>query len=500
MGYAGQTCGRAQELVADQVIPAWPIAEHTGLLDITHFLDGELLSDLACPARCLKPVSEWPTHPPKGVVMASDGEWYKLAVVGIERGLFAVIDERDIMRDMDGALILNEAMGVKKLKEHADGTVTQLQRFITNLVPMNSYLRRLRGDSGLLPSVGRLGLIQLEADETLEIDSEDMVSAINLFRMPVAWRGAFTYAKQVPASVCPGGDPNTKVYLAITTVPMGWVGCRRQLRSGRVVFSTTRARTASCVWMGSTLCPGFARQARAEMGPVRHDSARRAWRSGSKRCAQRWASRCTRGKGWSELRVAPFWGAEVDGERGYVRHGRKKGHALVLSTLLLLGTPRWTVTPLQHCVGLITFAAGFRRPLFALFESVYKDITDHDDFRPFSPSDTAVTELLLAAFCVPLAAVDLRSPIRPVISTSDASHAGGGAAEARSFRPNPEPSSASAQRGAGRGSERGSSIRGERVDMPPLLLQRCWQLRDGAVPVAVWIWLVLSPMLCRPHE
>ena len=31
--------------------------------------------------------------------------------------------------------------------------------------------------------------------------------------------------------------------------------------------------------------------------------------------------------------------------------------------------------------------------------------------------------------------------------------------------------------------------------MPPLLLQRCWQLRDGAVPVAVWIWLVLSPML-----
>ena len=118
MEYAGQTCGRAQELVADQVIPAWPIAEHTGLLDITRFLDGELLSDLACPARCLKPVSKWPSHPPKGVVLASDGEWYKLAVAGIERGLFAVIDERDIKRDMDGALILNGAMGVKK----AEGT------------------------------------------------------------------------------------------------------------------------------------------------------------------------------------------------------------------------------------------------------------------------------------------------------------------------------------------------------------------------------------------
>ena len=206
-----------------------------------------------------------------------------------------------------------------------------------------------------------------------------------------------------------------------------------------MVFSPTTARTASCAWVGSTLFPGFARQARAEMGPVRHDAARRAWRSGSKRCAQRWASRCTRGKGCLELRVAPFWGAEVDGERGYVRHGRKKGHALVLSTLLLLGTPRWTVTPLQHCVGLITFAVGFRRPLFALVESVYKEVTDHYDFRPFSPSDTAVTELLLAALCVPLAAVDLRLPIRPVISTSDASHVGGGAAEVRSFRPNLNP-------------------------------------------------------------
>ena len=198
----------------------WPRPSHLALMRRSV----GVLSGAFNTALCLKPVSEWPTHPPKGVVMASDGEWYKLAVAGIERGLFAIIDERDIMRDMDGALILNGAMGVKKLKEHADGTVTQLQRFITNLVPTNSYLRRLRGDSGLLPPVGRLGLIQLEADETLEIDSEDMVSAFNLFRMPVPWRGAFTYAKQVPASVCPGGDPNTMVYFAITTVPLGWVG------------------------------------------------------------------------------------------------------------------------------------------------------------------------------------------------------------------------------------------------------------------------------------
>ena len=117
MVYAGQTSGRAQELVADQVTPAWPIAEH---------------------ARCLKPVSEWPPHPPKVVVLASDGDGTSWRG---NRAWAVRCYRRAIMQDLDGALILIGAMGVKKLKEHADGTVTQLQRFITNLVPMNSYLR-----------------------------------------------------------------------------------------------------------------------------------------------------------------------------------------------------------------------------------------------------------------------------------------------------------------------------------------------------------------------
>ena len=62
------------------------------------------------------------------------------------------------MRDMDGALTLNGAMGVKKLKEHADGTVTELQRFITNLVPINSLEIRaapLRWSARVDPAGGR---------------------------------------------------------------------------------------------------------------------------------------------------------------------------------------------------------------------------------------------------------------------------------------------------------------------------------------------------------
>ena len=72
-------------------------------------------------------------------------------------------------------------MAVAKRKRHEDGTETILQRFITNLIPTNSYLRRLRGDTDSLLRVGRLSLITLQDHEQLEVDSEDMVSAFNLF-------------------------------------------------------------------------------------------------------------------------------------------------------------------------------------------------------------------------------------------------------------------------------------------------------------------------------
>ena len=130
---------------------------------------------------------------------------------------------------------------------------------------------------------------------------------------------------------------------------------------------------------------------------------------------------------------------------------------------------------------------------------MYKDITDHDDFRPFSPSDTAVTELLLAALCVPLAAVDLRSPIRPVISTSDASHAGGGAAEARSFRPNLNPAVQALSEAQAEEANEEAAFVGKGLTCHPCCFSVAGNSATAPCP-SVWIWLVLSPMLCRPHE
>ena len=105
--------------------PAWSRTEHTGLLPLVRFLDGELLGDLSDPKRCLKPVEQWPSVTPIGRVMASDEELYKIVERGLRLSLMDAADEADILRDHNGKLVLNGAMGVRKLKRLPDGSTVE---------------------------------------------------------------------------------------------------------------------------------------------------------------------------------------------------------------------------------------------------------------------------------------------------------------------------------------------------------------------------------------
>ena len=155
-------------------------------------------------------------------VHASDTEWFKVAAAGVARGLFELVPEQAIFCDDRGHKILSGAMAVAKDKDLGGGRIEHRQRFVSILVPLNSYLRRLPGDSSLLPNVTRMSLVALEEGEVLVLDSEDMTSAFNLFRMPACWRKAFTFSRQVPGSVVPGG-------VGIRTTPWGgsvlWTSC-----------------------------------------------------------------------------------------------------------------------------------------------------------------------------------------------------------------------------------------------------------------------------------
>ena len=104
-----------------------------------------------------------PSAPPKGEVLTSSQEWFSIIAAGLALGRFAVVDEADILRDLDGTLVLNGVMGLQRL---------------LNMVPSNACWRRLCGDSHPPPPVSRMGCIQLE----------DMTSTFHVFRLPPTWK------------------------------------------------------------------------------------------------------------------------------------------------------------------------------------------------------------------------------------------------------------------------------------------------------------------------
>ena len=137
--------------------------------------------------------------------------------------------------------------------------------------------------------------------------------------------------------------------------------------------------------------------------------------------------------------IKEFYGAilggELDGICGTLGVAPAKGHSFVAKTCALLSVPKATQVTCPHWAGLFCFAAGFRRPLFAVLEQIFAFIVEMDTkvvSASALPNDVR-DEILLAGLLVRLAFSNLRAPLRQMISVSDASEHGGASAEAAKF-------------------------------------------------------------------
>ena len=99
--------------------------------------------------------------PPKSKAHATDSEWYALVKEGVERKIFGETSYDEMFRDIAGNPVPNGAMGVGKIKE-VNGKQVNLLRLSCILVPINTYLRKLRGDSNLFPFLPQMSLLALE--------------------------------------------------------------------------------------------------------------------------------------------------------------------------------------------------------------------------------------------------------------------------------------------------------------------------------------------------
>lgn len=460
ISYHGEVISVRRQLEAELVIPTWPKVGEACVCPIVDHIDGHLRDDLLDPWRCILPQSLWPAETPRSKVHATDAEWYKLCKAAGERGMFEPVDDADVFKNQHGDQVLNGAMGVDKYKD-IDGVPTLLERFICNLVPINLYMRKLMGDSWLLPQVNQIGSMVLGEGEYVWTNADDITSAFNVFHLPACWKGFFAFNKRVSRGAF-GGPSDETTLVAMTAVPMGWQPSVDILQNfmRRFVFGVCGVPASLEMRKDQPLptddimvvcIDGADLVSKLKVVNGALDVA--GWSAGGNSDERtpvfaNFVDQCRRrnlplneGKKVVREYNVLILGGELDGIRGSLMHSRVKGHQLASRTLALLSLDVVPQVALQHWAGRFCFAASFLRSLFSIPQEIFPAICRYetDGFHLAPLSEAVMDEILVGALLLPMAQTNLRAQVRTTMSMSDASEQGGSSAEAVCFRPHLDP-------------------------------------------------------------
>ncbi len=155
IGYASDVVSVRRDLVASKVIAASTKVGEACVCAVAEYVDDHLKDDLSDPTRCILLECEWPLETPRSKVCCTDSEWYSICKAGGERNMFTEVPGNGFFRNQLGDLVLNGAIGVGKSKE-ANGKMMHHLRFISDLTPANTYMRKLSGDCFLCHRPGIL--------------------------------------------------------------------------------------------------------------------------------------------------------------------------------------------------------------------------------------------------------------------------------------------------------------------------------------------------------
>lgn len=401
----------------------------------------------------LKPFSEWShTRPPK--VMVSDEHWGEVCQGLLDCGICTLLDETEVFDTGQGPL-LNGLFGVSKDDWTGDGT--EIFRLIMNLIPLNSLCRPMAGDVDTLPSWAGMSPFFLQPSQQLLVSSEDVKCFFYTLAVPRCWVKFLAFNKAVPDCVLPSNLKGHTVYLASQVLPMGFLNSvslaqhvHRNLvlasgaedearevnppecehRKDRVIPTSTttwrvyldnydlleKVEATQMVETTGTTAPGvLALRQEYEKWEVPRNEKKSVVRS----------SKCE------------VQGATVDGMRGlaYPRESKiGKYFSLAWSLCAQEGATQkqWQVV----CGGLVYFSM-FRRPLLGGLNSVWSHIESYNQDRvrwKVTPTECRL-ELLRFLGLLPLARLDFRLDVCPLVTCSDASTTGGGLCVSRALTP-----------------------------------------------------------------
>ena len=427
-----------EDLEACKVVECWPTAQQAAVAPLQDFLEGETKEQILSPVASVLPPDEWPSQLPRSYVRASDETWAELVTEGYKRGLFQPCPAEEVLSAPDGRKILNGAGAVPKMK---DGR--QLQRFISVFCPLNAVSRKIEGDESTLPYVGQVHLLHVPDEFEIVIDSEDMVSAFNLFRMPEGWRGLFVYEKQAPAH-CLGLPGHTPTFVALRTVPMGWISAvgvvQAAIRFLAFKVAKLPAEAEIQKWKAIPESDRLLlyldsvdqlRLVSKTMAAVYDNEAPEEHRRFKAACEKKGLP-TNASKTLSGSLVGSLQGGELRSTEGIFMLQLEKMRMNVAMVLSLLAKETWDAQATAGVIGRLVFAAAFRRPILAALEGVFLQFkTNHQDQKP---SRKVLDEMTCMVALVPMAFTNVRAPIYRKLSATDASPTGAGSCTAAQLK------------------------------------------------------------------
>ena len=409
-------------------VPLEALCSHGAKHYVTHF------------DQYLKPREEWGllTRPR---VMVEDASWGQVCQGLVASGVCCFIEEHEVF-EMDQGPLLNGLFGVPKDERTESGT--EIYRLIMNLVPLNSLCRPLSGDVDTLPTWSGMSPFFLQPGQNLVVSSEDVKCFFYTMAVPPSWIKYLAFNKPVPDHALPSHLKNKSVFLASRVLPMGFLN---SVCLAQHVHRTLVARSGSgeinapedehrkdraipqrdVTWR--VYVDNFDLLEKIEATQMLHvEGSCPAGVLALRQEYEQWEIPRNLKKAVSRAPIAELQGATVEGEQG-IAFPREAKLPKYFSMALALsmeqgGTQRqWQVV----CGGLVYFTM-FRRPLLGSLNRVWSHIEEFNSGSSWyrrTPNDCRI-EVLRFLGCLPLARMDFRLGVHPLVTCSNASSTGGG--------------------------------------------------------------------------
>ena len=442
--YTGANVGKSYPLTLKAILPTTPGRGEAARIAMSEVVSYGVKPYVEDPKLLRIPDEELIAPRTEAAVQVeSQAEWDAIVSHLVSAGML----EREVPEETlqyKGRPVRNGAFGVHKawiLQE--DGSWFRTLRLIINMIPANSFQRRMpvraSEKMGYAPLWGNL---YLHDDEVIICSAEDQKHCFHIYRPGYAWRGFFTLNMKASGASFKDGKA-TSGFPRVRSAPMGWNNVVDFIQDG---FENMAKEAGLCpskiVRMNepSPLSPLATPRSFKSFYVDNYDQLMMVWQTEKgvyegkptedqeklRRQMEAWnvgrdPKKAAEGAlEWSSL------GAEVMGEAGLVGSSLKFRRGLMAANLGLLaeGLVRADSLNLQSVVSKNMHSVQYCRPLASLFDSLYYD-TNRSSVVYLT--ERSRDEVLLMTCALPLHWMDLRMKVHGQVFATDASEEGGGA-------------------------------------------------------------------------